>query len=283
MFNLSEKIQEFLIDVITDILNSTFEFLGEIIFNSEGLTGFFEELYGIFLACGAMLMVCIVLFKVIQGLLSTAANGESSQAQLGHIIVNTMKACVMIPIMPLLLWLVVGKIVYPLGEYMFSKVGGYTADSVSSLLKSGSLGEIIGKEFMFIVMFAFICVAVLAFLIKMCIYHADVLLLNVLSVLAAISIVADDNNYAGIWWREVLSQVMTIIVQTACMVGVVEILGSENLSWYQFMLLIGLCVLLIRGPSVLRNMWYATGSGKSMINQGGKMAARLMMVRKIFS
>ena len=117
----------------------------------------------------------------------------------------------------------------------------------------------------------------------MCIYHADVLLLNVLSVLAAISIVADDNNYAGIWWREVLSQVMTIIVQTACMVGVVEILGSENLSWYQFMLLIGLCVLLIRGPSVLRNMWYATGSGKSMINQGGKMAARLMMVRKIFS
>ena len=141
MFNLSEKIQEFLIDVITDILNSTFEFLGEIIFNSEGLTGFFEELYGIFLACGAMLMVCIVLFKVIQGLLSTAANGESSQAQLGHIIVNTMKACVMIPIMPLLLWLVVGKIVYPLGEYMFSKVGGYTADSVFQFVEIWKFGR----------------------------------------------------------------------------------------------------------------------------------------------
>src|SRR5699024_3473736 len=115
----------------------------------------------------------------------------------------------------------------------------------------------------------------------LCISHEDCLLLQLLRPLAAIFIMANDNNYAGVWWREFLSQIVTIIVQVAGMVGVVEILTGSNgeMSWYKFMLLIGLCVLLIRGPSVTMNMWYATGSGKTMMNQGGKMAARIMMSR----
>ena len=68
------------------------------------------------------------------------------------------------------------------------------------------------------------------------------------------------------------------------MVGVVEIIsGANEFSWYQFMLLIGLCVLLIRGPSVTRNMWYATGAGKSMMGQGGKMASRVTMIKKLLT
>lgn len=282
MFNIGEKIQEFFIDFINDVLERTFKLISKMLFSSEGMTGFFEELYGIFVAVGAMLMVCIVLFKVIQGLLESAASGESQEAQLGYTLIDTLKASAMIPIMPFILWFIVGKIVYPLGEYMFGKIGNYTADGVANILQSGSVGSVIGNQFMFIILFAFVCIAVVAFFIKMCIYHADLLLLSLLSVLAAISIVADDNNYAGVWWREVLSQVTTIIVQTACMVGLTELLSSD-LTWYKFMLLIGLCVLLIRGPSVLRNMWYATGAGKGMMAQGGKMAARMMMVRKIFA
>ncbi|MCJ7843087.1 hypothetical protein MUB24_19840 [Lederbergia sp. NSJ-179] len=120
---------------------------------------------------------------------------------------------------------------------------------------------------------------------KMCIYHADILFLALVSPWAAISVMAEDNNYAGVWWREFLSQIVTIVLQVAAMVGVVEILtgSNRNMSWYKFMLLIGLCVLLIRGPSVTRSMWYATGAGKSKMNQGGKIAARMMMIRKIFA
>ncbi|KKE78672.1 hypothetical protein DTX80_17820 [Bacilli bacterium] len=282
MFDIGEKIQEFFIDFINDVMERTFDLISKLLFSSEGMTGFFSELYGIFVGVGAMLMVCIVLFKIIQGLLESAASGESQEVHMGHTIVDTLKACAMIPILPFLLWFIVGNIVYPLGEYMFGKIGDYTADGVANILQSGSVGEVIGSQFMFIILFAFVCIAVVAFFVKMCIYHADILLLSLLSVLAAISIVADDNNYAGVWWREVLSQITTIIVQTACMVGLTELL-STDLTWYRFMLLIGLCVLLIRGPSVLRNMWYATGAGKSMMAQGGKMAARMMMVRKIFT
>ncbi|ONN63621.1 hypothetical protein BTM36_26400, partial [Herbaspirillum sp. VT-16-41] len=48
------------------------------------MTGFFSELYGIFVGVGAMLMVCIVLFKIIQGLLESAASGESQEVHMWH-------------------------------------------------------------------------------------------------------------------------------------------------------------------------------------------------------
>lgn len=279
--NLGKAITEFFVDMISDILERAFKLIAEVLFNPEELTGFFSELYGIFVAVGAMLIVCIALFRVLTGLFE-AHKGDSWESNLVEITLDTFKASAMVPILPFILWLVLGKIVYPLGEYMFGKIGTFSANEVSDLIQSGNVGAVIGNSFMFILVFGFICIAVFAFFIKMCIYHADILLLQLLSPLAAISIMANDNNYAGIWWREFLSQIVTIVVQVACMVGVVEILTGSNggMSWYKFMLLIGLCVLLIRGPSVLRNMWYATGAGKGMMAQGGKMAARMMMIRK---
>lgn len=44
------------------------------------------------------------------------------------------------------------------------------------------------------------------------------------------------------------------------------------------MLLIDFGVLIIRGPSVLRSMWYGTESGKATM-QGSKMATRMYMMR----
>ncbi len=283
MFNFSDKIKEFFEVLITDVMESTFKLIANLLFNPEGMTGFFQDVYTIFIGIGGMLLVCMILFKIIMGLLSSI-HGESTQAQLAQMLTDVVKASAMIPILPFLLWVVLGKIIYPLAEFMFGKIGEYTAANVSDLLTSGSIGGLIGNNFMFIIIFGFIAVALFSFLIKMCIYHADILFLQLLSPLAAISIMADDNNYAGIWWREFLSQITTIILQIVAMVGVVEIIsGANEFSWYQFMLLIGLCVLLIRGPSVTRNMWYATGAGKSMMGQGGKMASRVTMIKKLLT
>ncbi|UOR12621.1 hypothetical protein [Halobacillus amylolyticus] len=82
----------------------------------------------------------------------------------------------------------------------------------------------------------------------------------------------------SVWWREVLSQLTSIIVQMALMVAITEILTSDSFTWWKFMLLIGMSVLLIRGPFVLRHMWYGTGSSRGLIN-GGKMATRFAMAK----
>lgn len=285
LFDFSEKIREFLEDLFTDILESMFSFIAEILFQPEKMTGFFKSLYDIFIGIGAMLIVCIALYSIIMSLIHTHRGGSSEERWI-DIFVDIVKSSAMIIIMPFILWFVLGKIVYPIGEFMMAKVGTFGGEGLAKLLTAGPVGQIFGP-FMFLIVFGFIAISITAFAIKMCIYHADILFLQLVSPLAAVSIMAEDNNYAGVWWREFLSQITTIVLQVAAMAGVVEILTNADpesgFTWYKFMLLIGLCVLLIRGPSVTRSMWYATGSGKAMMNQGGKLATRLFMINRITS
>ena len=183
----------------------------------------------------------------------------------------------MIVAAPTLLLLIIGKVVYPLGDYMFKNVSKDLASSTGKYILS--IGGLFSQSnsFVLILMTLFITIAVVSFFFKMCIYHADLILLQILSIWAAISMCADDNNYMSVWWREVLSQISTILVQTLLMSGVTTILAG-SFEWYNLMLLIGFCCLLINGPSVLRSMWYTTGSGKTAMS-AGKLATRKLMMK----
>src|SRR5665648_632765 len=75
----------------------------------------------------------------------------------------------------------------------------------------------------------------------------------------------------------VLFITITILVQTLLLAGVTSILAS-TFEWYNFMLLIGFCCLLIKGPSVLRSMWYTTGTSRTAVS-GGKLATRMLMMK----
>lgn len=277
MFNFEEKILNFFEKVFIDLFDSIFIFLYDIIFSHEKMPSFFTNLYEIFLAIGSGVVIAIVLFRVVTSMIINRAYGGSDQVTVSELIIKTFIACAMIPIMPFILILIVGKIVYPLGEWMFLSISEAAATTVMNNMRAGEMGEFLSAQVMMVIIFGFIAVAVTVFTIKMCIYHADLILLQVLSIWAAISILAEDNNYSSVWWREVLSQVTTIVVQVAIMAGLVELLSTE-ITWWSFMLIIGFSVLLIRGPSVTRHMWYATGSSKVTIGQAGKFATRLSMV-----
>ncbi|KIL45169.1 conjugal transfer protein TrbL family protein [Jeotgalibacillus soli] len=280
MFDFEGKILDFFESSFRSIFDSIFIFLSDIVFSHDKMPNFFIDLYGVFLVIGSAVMLVLVSFKVVQAMIQNAASGGSNQIALSDIVVRTLLASAMIPIMPFILLFIVGKVVYPLGEYMFKSMGESSAKGVVDVLRASELGEFLGSQIMLIIVLGIITIGVTVFTVKMCIYHADLILLQVLSVWAAISIIADDNNYASVWWREVLSQVTTIVVQVAIMAGMVQLL-SNDITWWSFMLIIGFSVLLIRGPSVTRHMWYATGSGKAAIGQAGKIATRISMLRGV--
>jgi len=277
MFNFEEKILNFFEKVFVDLFDSIFIFLADIIFSHDNMPSFFTNLYGVFVAVGSGVLIAIVLFRVITSLMINQAYGGSNQVTASEILIKTIMASAMIPLMPFILLFIVGKIVYPLGEWMFLSISDSAATTVMQNLRAGDMGEFLSAKVMMVIILGFIAIAVTVFTIKMCIYHADLILLQVLSIWAAISILAEDNNYSSVWWREVLAQVTTIVVQIAIMAGLVELLTNE-ITWWSFMLILGFSVLLIRGPSVTRHMWYATGSSKVMIGQAGKFATRLSMV-----
>lgn len=273
---MGEKIASMFQEWITDLLETTFNMLGNLIFDHDALSGFFSQLYGIFVAFGGVMLVTIALAKVLIFLLSEADG--SREASAWGMIVDSFKASAMVLILPLILIFSLDMIVYPLGNWMFSSIGGMTIDKIHQFRKIEDVSQVAPNVISTLILLLFILIVFATFLIKICIYHADLVLLELLSVWAAISIINEEYNYMSVWWREFLSQIVSIIVQMGLMVGIVEVLSSTTFEWYSFMLLIGFGVLIIRGPSVLRSMWYGTGSGKATM-QGSKMATRMYMMR----
>ncbi|MCB2293691.1 hypothetical protein LGK95_09155 [Clostridium algoriphilum] len=273
--DIGASINKYFLSSINQVLEQAANFIAKILFEPKEMPDFFKKVYLVFLGIGITIMSCIIAFKIIQYLVDVS--NDQTQATIWEIITRAVKASFMIVAAPTLLLLIIGKVVYPLGDYMFKNVSKDLAASTGKYILS--IGGLFSQSnsFVLILMTLFITIAVVSFFFKMCIYHADLILLQLLSIWAAISMCADDNNYMSVWWREVLSQISTILVQTLLMGGVTTILAS-SFEWYNLMLLIGFCCLLIKGPSVLRSMWYTTGSGKTAVS-AGKLATRKLMMK----
>lgn len=273
--DIGNSINKYLFDCINQVLQQASLFISQILFQPNAMPDFFKKVYLIFVGIGGTIMAIIVLVNLVQYMFDVS--NDQTQATVWEIITKTFKASCMIVVAPVLLTLIVGQVVYPLGTYLFSTVAKDLATSTGNYIKTiGPLFDVT-NSFVLLLMISFITLAIVCFFFKMCIYHADLVLLEILSVWAAISMCANDNNYMGVWWREVISQITTILVQTLLMAGVTTILASK-FEWYNFMLLIGFCCLLIKGPSVLHSMWYSTGTGKTAMS-GGKIATRILMMK----
>lgn len=264
--------------MVTQTLDGFFAMVAKLIYAPQALPQFANDMYNIFLGAGASLMTAIVAFKIVQ--LMCDISNDNAQTTVGELLSRTIKASAMVVISPLLLKFLVGEIAYPLGDFMFSQISKNTSTAVQGYITSSGISEITSGTMLLILM-GFIALAVVFFFFKMCVYQVDLILLLVLSVPASISMCADDNSYMGVWWREVISQITTILVQTLCMVGVTWVL-TNKFTWYNFMILIGCGVNLIRGPKFLHTMWYSTGSGRAATNIGGKLATRMTMVKSLF-
>ncbi|MEC0301167.1 conjugal transfer protein TrbL family protein [Peribacillus frigoritolerans] len=112
-----------------------------------------------------------------------------------------------------------------------------------------------------LILLAVFALAFIAFLFLVAIFHADVMFLYLLSPLACVSVIADDNEYLGVWWRELLSLIVTILSKIFLFVIALSILINENLTFLNFLLLMGWC----KESFGLRKMWYSSGAGRGMM------------------
>lgn len=278
MPNVGDMLNTYFISIAESALNAFFTMVAKLIFSPQNLPQFANDIYNIFLGAGAMLMLVILAVKFVQ--LEFDISNDNAQTTVGELLGRTVKASAMIVICPFLLKVLVGQIAFPLGDFMFSQIAANTSKSVEAYFTSSGISAI-SSGFMLAVMVGFVAIAVICFFFKMCVYQVDLIFLQIYSIPVSCSMIADDNNYMSIWWRELISQIATILTQVLCMVGVTWVF-SNTFSWYNFMLLIGCCVNLIKGPNFLRSMWYSTGTGKSAMNAGGKLATRMMMVQSLF-
>lgn len=275
MFDIKEKVMNMIEEWLNDLLTAVFKFLAEVLFNHEALSGLFLDVYRIFAVFGGVLLVAIVLFRILNAMLNEATNNESNIVE---IIVSALKASVMVFLLPIILYFVVKEILYPLMEYMFVEIAGSSSDIITNSIESSMVVDVFGSGTMAItLLLLFLVVVFIVFTFKICVYHVDLLILEIFSVFAAITIATENYDFSEVWWREFLSQIVSIVTQVLLMAAIVQLLANFN-SWYDFMLIIGCSVLIIRGPSVLRSMWYSSGGAKGGISLG-KSATRISMMR----
>lgn len=275
MFDIKEKVMNMIDEWLNDLLTAVFKFLAEVLFNHEALSGLFLDVYRIFAVFGGVLLVAIVLFRILNAMLNEATNNESNIAE---IIVSALKASVMVFLLPVILYFVVKEILHPLMEYMFVEIAGSSSDIITNSIESSMVVDVFGSGTMAItLLLLFLVVVFIVFTFKICVYHVDLIILEIFSVFAAITIATENYDFSEVWWREFLSQIVSIVTQVLLMAAIVQLLANFN-SWYDFMLIIGCGVLIIRGPSVLRSMWYSSGGAKGGISLG-KSATRISMMR----
>lgn len=263
---IQDKVMDMLNEWLNDLLTAVFKFLAEVLFNHEALSGLFLDVYRIFAVFGGVLLVAM---------LNEATNNESNIAE---IIVSALKASVMVFLLPVILYFVVKEILYPLMEYMFVEIAGSSSDIITNSIESSMVVDVFGSGTMAItLLLLFLVVVFIVFTFKICVYHVDLIILEIFSVFAAITIATENYDFSEVWWREFLSQIVSIVTQVLLMAAIVQLLANFN-SWYDFMLIIGCGVLIIRGPSVLRSMWYSSGAAKGGISLG-KSATRISMMR----
>ncbi|MEE3956129.1 conjugal transfer protein TrbL family protein [Peribacillus frigoritolerans] len=280
MFDFKEKIVEAIQGMLEDFIEWALLMCNDLLLKQNAEVEFFSSVNNFLLALTSTIAVTIVLYKIIE-VMSRNAAGDA--VTYGPVIVNTLKSALLIPAMPFIQKILLEEVAYNMGNWMIGEGSKVSKEKIEDMLVPSNFAALHFHGAALLILLAVFALAFIAFLFSVAIFHADVMFLYLLSPLACVSVIADDNEYLGVWWRELLSLIVTILSKIFLFVIALSILINENLTFLNFLLLMGCCILLIKSPSVLRNMWYSSGSGRGMMGAMGgttKLAARRFLLKR---
>ncbi|BCC56602.1 conjugal transfer protein TrbL family protein [Bacillus cereus] len=271
---------EYLKDLIKDLVdgfgNAAFDWLKVFLFQPTDFSKYpyIEELYNIVLVVSVSLggvFFAYNLFKILLGTL-----GGYNQRSISEVLVKT----------------VLGGFFSVTAPFIMTKVLIPLNNAIVQIFLDKGLGTDALAKFIMIpgtASFAmFICVFVMLVLFLVLTFQsmrrvAELLFLLAISPLAAWSMINEDMNLWGIWWRETICTIFTqsfhvIMIWLALnQVGDAKSVSEFIIGW----VFIGFTLFV---PNMLRKYLYSTGSGRTVMNiagGAGKMAIYKMAARKL--
>jgi hypothetical protein len=280
VFNFKEKIVEAIQGMLDDFIQWALLTCNDLLLKQHAQIKFFSTVSDFLLALTSTIALTIVLYKITEVLSRNAAGDSISY---GPVIINTLKSAILIPVMPFIQKILLEKVAYNMGNWMIGAGSKVNKEKIQEMLDPNNFATLHFQGAALLILLTIFALSFIAFLFSVAIFHADVMFLYLLSPLACVSVIAEDNEYLGVWWRELLSQIVTILAKIFLFVTALSILINETMTFMNFLLLMGCCILLIKSPSVLRNMWYSSGSGRGMMGAmsgTSKLAARRFLLKR---
>lgn len=234
-----------------------------------------DTVVGFFKWLAVLLAIAFMIFHILQGMILVNVTGDRTYVK--EKMASLIQAMVLIAVLP---WVIekLLQLCEGICKYFTNKGIDFENSAIGKWLTTGSpdseLAKIMGLNPSSAV--AFIAIFSLAFVILFLVIAFQALkrmgeftFLVATSPIAAISLVNNEMNAFPVWWREMLAVVFTQVIQVVLLYLIVNCFATLKL---QFIALgMGLCLVLISGPTYLRQFLYSTGSGKAMIGAAGSM------------
>ncbi|SEO06870.1 hypothetical protein SAMN04489762_3405 [Terribacillus saccharophilus] len=277
-----EVIEETVTGWVEDVMEWSLDWMVKLAYNLPE-NEFVKEVLDYLGGLTSIFAVVLVLYKIIEYIVNTQ-NG-TQQYPLDEILLRTVKSAGAIMILPWILQKLFVDISLPIAEDF---VGMTTKDfdPTKTLTVVGAL--LGGGGIVLILVGIFFLVVFIAFLYSLCIFYADFVVMMILTGPVALSLIADDNNYFQVWWRELLSMVTAMLIKVFLVTLIINIIFAKQPPEADLpatlLLAVGAGALIIKTPSVLKNMWYGGGSAQG-VHRGtgrmGSMASSMLMQKMI--
>lgn len=280
-FDLAGSIEKTFQKWLTDVIESFFKFIADGLFSGTELSGIFKQMNTIFIAIGSSVIICIVLYRIIVGMLSEG-EGKTQDQLFSELAIGGVKVGMMIYLLPILLSFCLNKIIYPFCKYFFVDIADSSAKTFTNFAQFGlkSMGFASLSGIMLVLMLLFMTVVVISFVYRFCVFHAEWIYIQVFSVWVAISYLTVDNNMINDYLKRVGYEFTNLIIAVSAMAGIIELLAKKNIGAGDVMLIIGLGFVEIKGAGIANVIFGGRPSGGLMRGISSTVSNATRMFKK---
>ncbi|MDG4656340.1 hypothetical protein P6P90_03245 [Ectobacillus antri] len=267
-----EYIKELLHELMNDIANAAFSWLKIYLFAPTDLSKYtyVSEAYDIIFMISVTLGGVFFTFNMFKLIIEKV--GGYSQRGVQTIIVRTFLGGVLAVLAPFILQEVLLPFNNAIVQIFLDK--GVTIDAFSKFV--GVPGTVSTA-----ILFSGLAMAIIFLLlaIQYIIRTVELLIILIMSPLAAWSIVNEDMNIWSVWWRETIATIFTQSLQMMTLWLALNTIGDAA-DLKDFIIGFGFMFFCLTGPSFLRKFLYSTGAGQKAVGVLGG-AGKSVLVRYV--
>jgi len=269
---LSNSFWQGISSIIESLLDFTFDFISQVVIQptepGKYLTNFNEYLKGVQFFAGGLLVVFVIwsVFRQISGVM------YDNEKSMGTYFLHVTFAGGLIYILPKAVTLVF----IPLNNALIGFIGsvGISTSRIDESFQSA--WGLIKEEKVVMIMFLILIIALFVLGIAGAIRYIETLIAILIAPLVAISIINNSDAF-HIWTRELIAIVFTQTIHFLLLQILLSIMGGVSNMVIMIILSIGTIAVGLRGPQILRQYLYKTGTSSALVSSVGSVS-RLGMI-----
>ena len=269
---ISTSIWDTVAEVIESLLNFMFKYISQVVIDptepGRYLSNFDQYLRGVQFFAGGLLVIFIVLavFRQLSGIM------YQSEKSPGTYFLHITFAGALIYILPKTVTLVF----LPINNALISFIGSIGIDTSRIEDSFQSAWGLIREENILRLIFLILIIALLALGIAAAIRYIETLLVILISPIVALSVI-NNSDGLNIWIRETIAIIFTQTIHFLILQILISIMAGVDNFMVMMILSIGAIAVGLKGPQILRQYLYKSGTSSVLVSSAGT-AGRIGMI-----